>query len=52
MTVSVVDSIFLKDNVDIYLTGSNAYFLSGEIAILLTGRYVELKILPLSFQNL
>lgn len=45
----VVDSLFLKDNVDLYLTGSNAYFLSGEIATLLTGRYVELKILPLSF---
>lgn len=47
----VVDSLFLKDNVDIYLTGSNAYFLSGEIATLLTGRYVELKILPLSFSE-
>lgn len=47
----VVDSLFLKSNVDIYLTGSNAYFLSGEIATLLTGRYVELKILPLSFSE-
>lgn len=47
----VVDSLFLKDNVDIYLTGSNAYFLSSEIATLLTGRYVELKILPLSFSE-
>lgn len=47
----VVDSLFLKDNVDLYLTGSNAYFLSGEIATLLTGRYVELKILPLSFSE-
>lgn len=46
-----MDSLFLKDNVDIYLTGSNAYFLSGEIATLLTGRYVELKILPLSFSE-
>lgn len=45
----VVDSFFIQDNVDLYLTGSNAYFLSGEIATLLTGRYVELKILPLSF---
>jgi predicted AAA+ superfamily ATPase len=45
----VVDSLFLKTNVDLYITGSNAYFLSGEIATLLTGRYVELKILPLSF---
>lgn len=48
----VVDSLFLKDNVDIYLTGSNAYFLSSEIATLLTGRYVELKILPYLFLNL
>lgn len=47
----VVDSLFLKDNVDIYLTGSNAYFLSSEIATLLTGRYVELKIFPLSFSE-
>ncbi|QNQ81138.1 ATP-binding protein [Lactobacillus sp. PV034] len=47
----VVDSLFLKSNVDIYLTGSNAYFLSGDIATLLTGRYVELKILPLSFSE-
>lgn len=45
----VVDSLFLKENIDLYITGSNAYFLSGEIATLLTGRYVELKILPLSF---
>ncbi|MGO3618754.1 MAG: ATP-binding protein, partial [Lactobacillus helveticus] len=43
----VVDSLFIKDNVDLYLTGSNAYFLSGEIATLLTGRYVQLNMLPL-----
>lgn len=47
----VVDSIFLKDNCDIYLTGSNAYMLSGELATLLTGRYVELSMMPLSFQE-
>lgn len=47
----VVDSLFVKDNVDLYLTGSNAYFLSGEIATLLTGRYVQLNILPLSFKE-
>ena len=46
----VVDSLFLKDNVDLYLTGSNAYFLSGEIATLLTGRYVQINMLPLSFK--
>lgn len=45
----VVDSMYLNPKVDLYLTGSNAYFLSGEIATLLTGRYVQLNILPLSF---
>ena len=45
----VVDSLFIKDNVDLYITGSNAYYLNGEIATLLSGRYVELKMLPLSF---
>lgn len=45
----VVDSLFLKRNLDIYITGSNAYLLSGELATLLSGRYVELKMLPLSF---
>lgn len=44
-----VDSLFIKTNVDVYITGSNAYFMSGELATLLTGRYVELKMLPLSF---
>ena len=44
-----VDSLFLKENVDIYLTGSNGYFMSAELATLLSGRYVELKMLPLSF---
>ena len=44
-----VDSLFIKDNVDIYITGSNAYFLSGELATVLSGRYVELRMLPLSF---
>lgn len=47
----VVDSLFIKENVDIYITGSNAYFMSGELATLLTGRYVELSILPLSFKE-
>ena len=44
-----VDSLFIKKNVDLYITGSNAYFMSGELATLLTGRYVELRMLPLSF---
>ena len=46
-----VDSLFLKDNCDVYITGSNAYFMSGELATLLTGRYVELDMLPLSFRE-
>lgn len=45
----VVNSLFLKENVDIYITGSNAYMLSSEIATLLSGRYVEIKMLPFSF---
>lgn len=47
----VVNSLHLNKNLDIYITGSNAYFLSGELATLLTGRYVELKMLPLSFKE-
>lgn len=46
-----VDSIYVKPNVDVYLTGSNAYMLSGDLATLLTGRYVEIKMLPLSFRE-
>lgn len=46
-----VDSIALKDNTDIVITGSNAYLLSGELATLLSGRYVEIKMLPLSFKE-
>ena len=45
----VVNSLNLNDHFDIYMTGSNAYFMSGELATLLAGRYVELQILPLSF---
>jgi len=45
----VVDSLFIKKNCDVYITGSNAYLLSGELATLLSGRYVEIKMLPLSF---
>ncbi len=48
---TAVDSLFLKSNVDIYITGSNAHMLSSELATLLSGRYVEIEILPLSFQE-
>jgi len=44
-----VDSLFIKQNVDVYITGSNAHMLSGELATLLSGRYIEISILPLSF---
>lgn len=47
----VVNSLHLDKNLDIYITGSNAYFMSGELATFLSGRYVELKMLPLSFQE-
>lgn len=47
----VVDSLYLRKNVDLYVTGSNAHMLSSEIATLLSGRYVEIKMLPLSFRE-
>lgn len=47
----VVDSLYVKSNTDIYITGSNSYLLSGDLATLLTGRYVEIKMLPLSFKE-
>ena len=47
----VVDSLFIKKNIDLYLTGSNAYMLSSDIATLISGRYVEIKMLPLSFKE-
>jgi len=46
-----VDSLYIKKNVDVYITGSNAFLLSGELATLLSGRYVEIKMLPLSFKE-
>ena len=46
-----VDSLYVKPDTDIYITGSNAYMLSGDLATLLTGRYVEISMLPLSFNE-
>ena len=46
-----VDGLYIKKNVDEYITGSNAYLLSGELATLLSGRYIEIKMLPLSFKE-
>ena len=45
----VVDSFYIKENVDVYITGSNSWLLSGELATLLSGRYIEIKMLPFSF---
>lgn len=46
-----IDGLYIQKNVDIYITGSNAYLLSGELATLLSGRYVEIKMLTLSFKE-
>jgi predicted AAA+ superfamily ATPase len=47
----VVDSLYIKKGIDLYITGSNAYMLSSEIATLLSGRYVTIDMLPLSFKE-
>lgn len=47
----IVDSLYIKKNVDIYMIGSNSSLLSSEIATLISGRYVEIKMLPLSFKE-
>ena len=47
----VVDSVYVKDMVDIYITGSNAYMLFGDLATYLTGRYIEISMLPFSFRD-
>lgn len=46
-----VDGLYIKKNVDEYITGSNAYLLSGELATFLSGRYIEFKMFPLSFKE-
>lgn len=47
----ILDSLYIKDQVDLYVTGSNARLLSGELSTLLSGRYVEILVLPLSFKE-
>lgn len=47
----LVDGLFVKPNMDVYITGSNAFLLSGELATLLSGRYIEISILPFSFKE-
>ncbi|CAM3923435.1 ATP-binding protein [Flavobacterium cucumis] len=47
----LVDGLFATQNVDVYITGSNAYLLSSELATLLSGRYIEISILPFSFNE-
>ena len=46
-----VDALFIKKNCDVYIAGSNAFLLSGELATLLSGRYIEIRMLPLSFKE-
>lgn len=46
-----VDSLYIKENLDVYITGSNAYMLSSDLSTLLSGRYVEISMLPLSFKE-
>ena len=47
----VVDSLYIKKNIDVYITGSNSTLLSGELATLLSGRYIKIEMLPLSFKE-
>ncbi len=48
----VVDSLHVKENIDIYITGSNSYIFSGQLATYLSGRYIEIPVLPLSFKEI
>ncbi len=47
----LVDGLFIMKNVDLYITGSNAFLLSGELATLLSGRYISINLLPLSLME-
>ncbi len=47
----LVDGLYVKPNIDVYITGSNAYLLSSELGTLLTGRYISIHVLPLSFKE-
>ena len=47
----LVDGLYVKANIDLYVTGSNAYLLSGELGTMLTGRYISIHILPFSFRE-
>lgn len=48
---NVVDSLFIKENIDVYITGSSSYLFSGQLATHLRGRYIEISVLPLSFKE-
>jgi predicted AAA+ superfamily ATPase len=47
----LIDALYVEKFIDLYITGSNAYFLSGELATLLSGRYITIHILPFSFKE-